>query len=77
MADSLRTLCFPYLAGKMPPKKKDDGPKEKPILGRFRTNLKVSRRRCRRRCRQRLKLSSQIRAPIATVRSRGARFAII
>ncbi|KAL4439237.1 hypothetical protein ABPG77_004139 [Micractinium sp. CCAP 211/92] len=25
----------------MPPKKKDDGPKEKPILGRFRTNLKM------------------------------------
>jgi hypothetical protein len=25
----------------MPPKKKDDGPKEKPILGRFKSNLKV------------------------------------
>lgn len=36
----------------MPPKKKDDGPKEKPILGRFRTNLKVCRR-CRRQQHQR------------------------
>ena len=26
----------------MAPKKKDEGPKERPVLGRFRSNLKVS-----------------------------------
>ena len=26
----------------MAPKKKDEGPKERPILGRFKSNLKVS-----------------------------------
>ena len=25
----------------MPPKKKDEGPKEKPVLGRFKSHLKV------------------------------------
>jgi len=30
----------------MAPKKKDDGPKERPLLGRFKSNLKARAARC-------------------------------